>query len=175
MNITLTQKDADFILNYLRSNLQKTNEHFDFASEKEKELNDRFNADEELKNDPFAQLLVGSVRKMQTEYDALYKQKTDILVKCIELLTVGSEFGEQKEPEEITKDEIVQRITGFYFDDILKKIGNVKDGGRNAGLKEELLISTVFSLVGCFVNDEMKRKDVSNNVISYFIEEVMKA
>ena len=91
-NIILTQKDADFILTYLRADLAKTNENFDLALKKEDEINRRIEKSGELKNSPFTRLIADCIKGISNEYGSLYKQKTDILVKCIELLTVGSEL-----------------------------------------------------------------------------------
>lgn len=90
MNITLTMKDADFILKYLREKLQNLNENFRLADEKEKEISRMFNENEDIKNNLIARLAMDSVKKEHVEFSEYHKAQSDILIKCIELLTIGS-------------------------------------------------------------------------------------
>lgn len=90
--ITLAQKDADFILGYLRADLQKTNEQLDFVNKKEEEIFSIYNNNENYKNNQFLQLIMDGVKLKRLEYDTFHKKKIENLVKCIELLTIGSEI-----------------------------------------------------------------------------------
>lgn len=90
MDITLTQKDADFILTYLRTDLQKLNDCCDTVHGNLRKVREIREHDKELENDIFADFLVKKMNEQIDEFDTLYKKKTDILVKCIELLTIGS-------------------------------------------------------------------------------------
>lgn len=90
MNITLTQKDADFILNYLRVDLQKLNDACDSVNGNLNKIREMRDKDEELRNNLFANIFASKINEQADEFSSLYKRKTDILVKCIELLTVGS-------------------------------------------------------------------------------------
>lgn len=90
MNITLTQKDADFILTCLRADLQELNDSCDTVHGNLRKIREIREHDKELKNDTFADFLVKKLNEQIDEFDTLYKKRTDILVKCIELLTIGS-------------------------------------------------------------------------------------
>lgn len=85
--IILTQKDADFILSYIRADIERQNRRYDLVKEKEAELK---KMKSEIGDDPFSSFLLKTVMDSSEEYHALYKIQTDIAVKCIELLTVGS-------------------------------------------------------------------------------------
>lgn len=85
--IILTQRDADFILSYLRADIERQNKRHDMVCEKEAELK---KLKSEIGGDPFSSLLLKTVMNSSEEYHNLYKIQTDIAVKCIELLTVGS-------------------------------------------------------------------------------------
>ena len=93
MNITLTQKDADYILLYLRSDLQRINDHCDKMHEHAKEYEQIKDKMEKERNSFDLMLLKAFDKRTQEqidEYDRLYKQHTDTIIKCIELLTIGS-------------------------------------------------------------------------------------
>ena len=85
--IVLTQKDADFILTYIRSDLARLTRRCDEANAKEAKLTE---IAKEVGDNPFVNALTEVVKKSSEEFHSLYKQQTDIAVKCIELLTVGS-------------------------------------------------------------------------------------
>ena len=87
--IILTQRDADFILSYLRADIERQNKRHDMVCEKEAELK-KLKSEVEVKEDPFSTLFVKTLLKSCKEFHSLYKQQTDIAVKCIELLTIGS-------------------------------------------------------------------------------------
>lgn len=93
MEIKLTQKDADFILTYLRSNLQRLNENCDKVYENGKrlrELKEKVDSEGNEFEKACAEFFNKSIQADINEYSELYKKQTDTLVKCIELLTVGS-------------------------------------------------------------------------------------
>lgn len=85
--IVLTQKDADFILAYIRSDLARLTRRYDEANEKEAKLTE---IAKEVGDNPFVNALTEVVKKSSEEFHSLYKKQTDIAIKCIELLTVGS-------------------------------------------------------------------------------------
>lgn len=92
-NIILTQNDADFILAYLRSNLQRLNDNCDRVFEngkKLKELKTRIDSQGSEMDKAYASFFDKMIQLDIDEYSGLYKKQTDTLVKCIELLTVGS-------------------------------------------------------------------------------------
>ena len=84
--IVLTQKDADFILAYIRSDLACLTRIYDEANEKEAKLKE---IAKEVGDNPFVNALE-IVKKSREQFHSLYKKQTDIAIKCIELLTVGS-------------------------------------------------------------------------------------
>jgi hypothetical protein len=85
--IVLTQKDADFILAYIRSDLARLTRRCDEANAKEAKLEE---IAKEVGDNPFVNALTEIVKKSSEEFHSLYKKQTDIAIKCIELLTVGS-------------------------------------------------------------------------------------
>ncbi len=97
MEIRLTQKDADFILNYLRADLQRINNKCDRVIENEKTIA-RIKMDIDERGSPFekayAEMFQNAIKVSVQEYDALYKQLSGVIIKCIELLTTGSQTDE---------------------------------------------------------------------------------
>ena len=85
--IILTQKDADFILTYIRADLERQNKRYDLVVENEKKIN---RAKSLIEKEPITDFLTELTRASIDEFYALYKKQTDIAVKCIELLTTGS-------------------------------------------------------------------------------------
>jgi hypothetical protein len=86
--ITLTQKDADFILAYIRANTARMNRNYDEMVEKNKAFEERAKLVDP--NDPFVIKIREVITNATDEYQKLYKVQSDIAVKCIELLTTGS-------------------------------------------------------------------------------------
>lgn len=85
MDIVLKQKDADFILSYFRENLEASQKAMAQLEEKEKML-----ANE---TDPFLKILgKGLSEALAPESKAFkqYQEHQSKIVKCIELLTIGS-------------------------------------------------------------------------------------
>ena len=93
MNITLTQKDADFILKYIRADLQKVTETNVKLVERKKEFANELKK-QDIREDSFAGSIAKSFlyisEEITNETDAIEKD----LTKCVELLTVGSEVSE---------------------------------------------------------------------------------
>lgn len=93
MNIVLTQKDADFILKYIRMDARRVDERYAMLEENEKNLLescndlDKFDSKAATVISKFAKDLGSDVRN---DLDTLKKDFT----KCIELLTIGSEVTE---------------------------------------------------------------------------------
>ena len=85
--IILTQKDADFILSYIRADLERQNRRYDLIVENEKKIKQ---IKSEIGDDPFSNLLAKVTENSTEEFYTLYKKQTDIAIKCIELLTTGS-------------------------------------------------------------------------------------
>lgn len=88
MDITLSQKDADFILSYLRADLQKLNDNCDVVHGNLNKINEIRKQDKELESSMFATILVKRLNEQADEFDSLYKKKTDILVKYIMALKI---------------------------------------------------------------------------------------
>ena len=91
--ITLSTKDADFILKYIRADLEKITEAYSLTEKKKREFIEELEK-EDVKNDSFegtmAKTLIDLANAINTETSAI---KED-LTKCVELLTVGSEAAE---------------------------------------------------------------------------------
>ena len=88
--ITLTTKDADYVLNYLRTDLERLNGIYDKTHDKDKELKELYEKSSVLKINPLKKSVMASIDAITNEFDDLYHRKANILLKCIELLTVGS-------------------------------------------------------------------------------------
>lgn len=84
--LVLTQKDADFILAYIRSDMTRLTRIYDEANEKEAKLEE---IAKEVGDNPFVNALE-IVKKSREQFHSLYKKQMNIAIKCIELLTVGS-------------------------------------------------------------------------------------
>jgi hypothetical protein len=91
--ITLSTKDADFILKYIRADLEKITEAYSLTEKKKREFIEELK-EEDVKDDSFegtmAKTLIDLANAINTETSAI---KED-LTKCVELLTVGSEAAE---------------------------------------------------------------------------------
>lgn len=92
MDIRLTQKDADFILKYIRADLEKiTGTNVKLAERKKEFINELQN--QGVKEDSLA----GSIAKNLLFFSEELTNTTDKiekdLLKCAELLTVGSEVS----------------------------------------------------------------------------------
>ena len=89
MSITLTPKDADFILRFIRTDLEDVNKRFKEADESWKRMNAVCTDD--IKNLPVitSMLKLAGIAKAESERN-LNEVKAE-LEHCIELLTWGSE------------------------------------------------------------------------------------
>lgn len=91
--IVLSTKDADFILKYIRADLEKITEAYSLTEKKKREFIEELKK-EDVKDDSFegtmAKTLIDLANAINTETSAI---KED-LTKCVELLTVGSEAAE---------------------------------------------------------------------------------
>ena len=93
MNITLSQKDADFILKYIRMDARRVDERLKSLKESEERLRDKCKA-LQLEDDSLAVALLEAASQAGTEVaDEMNGLKKDF-TRCIELLTVGSEVAE---------------------------------------------------------------------------------
>ena len=89
MNMVLTQKDADFILGYLRESLQNCDDVIASLRKAEAEIKSDKNLGLGFLGDAIAKAL-----SEDSEAFKKYQAEKAKLVKCIELLTVGSELLE---------------------------------------------------------------------------------
>lgn len=93
MNIILTQQDADFILKYIRNDLEQLAEVSSELDEKYKKLQSSFT--DRLKSNRDAVTIMEIAR---TAAEAMSETTTEMkndLEKCIMLLTVGSEVKDE--------------------------------------------------------------------------------
>ena len=91
MNITLTTKDADLILKYIRQDLERVIE----SDKKIAESKQRFTEcleKEGIKQDSFSGRLAAELLDFSTEVEKKSAECKSELVKCIKLLTCGSEL-----------------------------------------------------------------------------------
>ena len=93
MNIVLTQKDADFILKYIRMDARRVDERFKMLEENEKNLAESCKKLSDMQ--PQTAVLISDFAKHlgKDVRNDLEELKNDFS-KCIELLTAGSEVTE---------------------------------------------------------------------------------
>ena len=92
MNITLNSKDADFILRFLRTDLERLNDSLNKLLDSKEELQKTYN-ESQIKDSKLAQVMMNIAEEVAAETkDGMQGVKNDLL-KCIELLTVGSEVS----------------------------------------------------------------------------------
>jgi hypothetical protein len=92
MNITLTQQDADFILRFIRADLENISETQSQIQKKHSALNSHFT--KKLKDNETAKELMSFANEFTSMVDEAICETKDELEKCIMLLTVGSEVSE---------------------------------------------------------------------------------
>lgn len=95
MNIVLTQKDADFILKYIRLDARRVEENYKKLTENENRLVKAYEESNFDKNElTLATTLLDMAKEVGTsaKNDLIELQKD--FTRCIELLTVGSEVTE---------------------------------------------------------------------------------
>lgn len=90
MNITLTAKDADFILKYLRTDLERVSECTNKIVEKQNRFREQIK-ESGLEDDCAAMMLADGLLSESEEMIAESEDIKKDLTKCIELLTCGSE------------------------------------------------------------------------------------
>ena len=92
MDITLNTKDADFILRFLRTDLERINDSLSKLKDSKDELQKTYEKSD-LKDSRLAQVMMSIADEVATETtDGMEEVKGDLL-RCIELLTVGSEVS----------------------------------------------------------------------------------
>lgn len=89
MNIILTQKDADFILKYIRADLKKVSDNYNNLSDSYDELlttctKQGFSEDK-------LNIIHNAVGQIKDDFLDMTKEIQEELAKCVELLTIGSE------------------------------------------------------------------------------------
>lgn len=89
MSITLTPKDAEFILRFIRVDLEKINE----ASKESEKSWERLNlaCKDEIKGIPAVMSIMEVAREAKKLSDGNVREIKESLQHCIELLTWGSE------------------------------------------------------------------------------------
>ena len=92
MTITLNQKDADFIIKYLRMELERINEARTDLKSSYSDLQKLYT--ERLKNNQTATELINFAKEITDFSNDITKEAKNDLEKCILLLTVGSEVKE---------------------------------------------------------------------------------
>ena len=91
MNIVLSAKDADFILKYLRDDLEKVCEAGDKIAKKQAEFKKHIN---ELNVDCPELILANGLIEVSDDMITESNEIKNNLTRCIELLTCGSEVTE---------------------------------------------------------------------------------
>ena len=90
MNVVLSAKDADFILKFLRADLEKVSECGDNLIDKRNKYKEKMGELQLADNCPEMILVNGLIDIADDLIDESEDTKKD-LMKCIELLTIGSE------------------------------------------------------------------------------------
>lgn len=93
MNIVLSAKDADFILKYLRDDLEKVCKAGDKIAKKQAEFKEHINGLNVSSNNPEFILANGLIETADELIEESNETKNN-LTRCIELLTCGSEVAE---------------------------------------------------------------------------------
>lgn len=90
MNIVLTQKDADFILKYIRMDAKRVDDRFKTLEENEHNL---LKSCEQLnKFEPeTASMVTEFAKKLGSDVRSDLEELKSDFTRCIELLTIGSE------------------------------------------------------------------------------------
>ena len=92
MEITLNSKDADFILRFLRTDLERLNASLNKLLESKDELQKTYN-NSEIKDSRLANVMMDIAEKVTAETKEGMQEVKNDLLHCIELLTVGSEVS----------------------------------------------------------------------------------
>lgn len=91
MNIVLSAKDADFILKYLREDLERVSEAGEKITKKQSEFRDHI---KELNVDGPELILANGLIEASDDMINESNEIRNNLTRCIELLTCGSEVTE---------------------------------------------------------------------------------
>jgi len=92
MNITLNTKDADFILRFLRTDLDRLNASLDRLLDSREELQKTYD-NSAIKDTKLANVMMDIAEKVTAETKEGMQEVKDDLLHCIDLLTVGSEVS----------------------------------------------------------------------------------
>ena len=93
MNIVLSQKDADFILKYIRMDARRVEERYQTLKENEQNLIESYKK-ANFNDSKVAETIMGITKEISDNVkDDLLELQKDFS-RCIELLTVGSEVTE---------------------------------------------------------------------------------
>ena len=90
MNITLSTKDADFIIRFLRKDLEKVSNAENSLKERQTEFKNRIDELNVSESCP-EMILVNGLLDVSNNLIEESEQTKNELCKCIELLTAGSE------------------------------------------------------------------------------------
>lgn len=91
MNIVLKQKDADFILSFIRTDLKQLESSINKLDVKEQNL---INSAKKLQDDAVVEIITQLTLEQGNVVKKSLKEIKDDLIRCVELLTVGSEVAE---------------------------------------------------------------------------------
>lgn len=91
MNIVLKQKDADFILSFIRTDLKQLESSINKLDVKEQNL---INSAKKLQDDAVVEIITQLTLEQGNVVKKGLKEIKDDLIRCVELLTVGSEVAE---------------------------------------------------------------------------------
>lgn len=89
MNIVLTQEDADFVLKYIRADLEKLSDQLKINASQCAEL--RKKCSDKIKDEPLLQTLMGIADDLKKEVEEGAAVLQSGLERCAELLMCGSE------------------------------------------------------------------------------------
>ena len=90
--ITLSNEDADFILRFLRTDLEIVNDRLNKLMDSKKELQKTYD-DSEIKDTKLANIMMDIAEKVTADAKGGMQEVRGKLLRCIELLTVGSEVS----------------------------------------------------------------------------------
>lgn len=90
--IQLNEKDADFILRFLRTDLEKINDRVNALLDSKDELQKTYEGSD-IKDSRIAQIMMDIANEVTEETKEGMQEVKNELLHCIELLTVGSEVS----------------------------------------------------------------------------------
>lgn len=92
MNIVLNQKDADFILKYIRGDLERLIASENSHKEKYEKLKQHYN---KMEKDPLVDGLMEAAKDLHEEVNEGLSEFHKGLERCVELLMCGSEVSSE--------------------------------------------------------------------------------